>query len=89
MNDKNIAQSLVEKPVLKERTNGGFMVFKKVFFKYLRAGEFEHPALRRLVDKKQLSVFAHDGFWHSMDTYPDVDNLNKLWAENPEWKVWK
>ncbi len=88
MNDKNIAKSLVEKPVLKERTSGGFMVFKKDFFNYLRAGEFEHPALRRLVDKKQLSIFTHDGFWHSMDTYVDVSDLNKMWMDNPEWKVW-
>ncbi len=88
MNDKNIVKSLVEKPVLKEITSGGFMVFKKDFFKYLRAGEFEHPALRRLVDKKELSIFIHDGFWHSMDTYADLSDLNKMWIDNPEWKVW-
>jgi glucose-1-phosphate cytidylyltransferase len=88
-NDKFIAESFIEKPILKERTNGGFMVFKKDFFKYINPGEFEHEALKRLVKIKQLSVYAHDGFWHSMDTYPDVDNLNKLWIEDPKWKVWK
>jgi glucose-1-phosphate cytidylyltransferase len=85
----NIVTLFTEKPVLKERTNGGFMVFKKNFFEYLKFGEFEHDALKRLVAKRQLSVFNHDGFWHSMDTYPDVDNLNKLWIEDPKWKVWK
>lgn len=85
----NIAESFTEKPVLKERTNGGFMVFKKSFFNYLRTGELEHDALKRLVNKKQLSVFMHDGFWHSMDTYPDVENLNKLWETDPQWKIWK
>lgn len=84
-----IAQKFIEKPVFTEWTNGGFMVFKKDFFNYLRKKEFEHPALKRLIRAKQLSVFIHDGFWHSMDTYPDVDNLNRLWAENPKWKVWK
>jgi glucose-1-phosphate cytidylyltransferase len=88
--DKNkIVTSFTEKPVLKERTNGGFMVFKRNFFKYLGLGEFEHEALKRLVKEKQLSVFSHDGFWHCMDTYPDVDNLNKLWRESPPWKIWK
>ncbi len=84
-----IVQKFVEKPVLTEWTSGGFMVFKREFFSYLRKGEFEHLALKRLIRKKQLSVYVHNGFWHSMDTYPDVDNLNRLWLENPRWKVWK
>jgi len=87
--DKNkIVTSFIEKPVLKERTNGGFMVFKRNFFNYINPAELEHEALKRLVAKKQLSVYVHDGFWHCMDTYPDVDNLNRLWWEDPKWKVW-
>ncbi len=85
---RNNAEKLVEKPVLREWTNGGFMVFKREFFKYLKRGEMEHPALKRLIKVNQLSVYKHSGFWHSMDSYPDVDSLNKLWLENPPWKVW-
>jgi len=88
-NSKGIVEDFQEKPVLKDRTNGGFMIFKREFFDYLRPGELEHPALKRLVAKKQLSVFNHDGFWHSMDTYADVESLNKLWKEDPKWKIWK
>ena len=88
--DKNkIVTSFIEKPVLREWVNGGFMVFKKEFFNYLRKNEMEHEALKRLLGKKQLSLYVHDGFWHSMDTYPDVDNLNKFWREDPKWKVWR
>ena len=86
---RNVVQRFSEKPILSEWINGGFMVFKKQFFSYLRKGEFEHPAIKRLIDDKQLSVYIHNGFWHSMDTYPDVDSLNNLWNENPKWKVWK
>lgn len=85
----NIVNKFIEKPVLKEWVNGGFMIFKRSFFNYLRKGEFEHPALSRLVNIQQLSVYIHNGFWHSLDTYPDVDNLNRLWNEDPKWKVWK
>ncbi len=85
---KKLTWDFLEKPVLAEWINGGFMVFKKSFFKYLRPGEFEHPALQRLMRKQQLSIYTHDGFWHCMDTYNDVDSLNKLWAENPKWKIW-
>lgn len=89
INKKKVVKEFLEKPVLNEWINGGFMVFKKSFFKYIHRGEFEHAALKRLVRERQLSVYTHDGFWHSMDTYSDVDSLNKLWRENPKWKVWK
>lgn len=80
----------IEKPVLRnEWVNGGFMVYKREIFEYLKPGEFEHEALKRLIEKRQLSTYVHDGFWHAMDTYPDVDNLNRLWHGNPKWKVWK
>lgn len=85
----NLVTKFVEKPVLSDLVNGGFMIFKKSFFKYLRKGETEHPALQRLAKAKQLSLYVHKGFWHSMDTYRDVEELNKFWQEAPRWKVWK
>lgn len=85
----NRISEFVEKPSLKEWVNGGFMVFNKEFFNYLRIGEFEHKALHRLVKENQLSLHIHEGFWHAMDTYADVENLNKYWNSGPEWKVWK
>ena len=88
-NKKNHVNAFVEKPVLKEWVNGGFMIFKKKMFDYLNPEEMEHEALRRLIKKKQLSLYVHDDFWHAMDTYPDVDNLNKFWADNPKWKIWE
>lgn len=88
--DKNqVVQGFSEKPVLNEWINGGFMIFKKEFFTYLRPEEFEHQAIKRLIDIKQLSVNIHNGFWHSMDTYNDVADLNKFWNEDPKWRIWK
>ncbi|HBL52304.1 MAG: Glucose-1-phosphate cytidylyltransferase [Microgenomates group bacterium GW2011_GWA2_39_19] len=88
VNKQNLATKFTEKAVIKEWVNGGFMIFKKEAFKYLRKGEYEHEALKRLSRKKQLAVYIHKGFWHAMDTYNDVDSLNKFWLENPKWKVW-
>ncbi|MDO8659019.1 MAG: sugar phosphate nucleotidyltransferase [Candidatus Parcubacteria bacterium] len=85
----NVVTSFTEKPVLKEWVNGGFMIFKRDFFNYLRENEMEHEALKRLLGKKQLSLYAHDGFWHSMDTYQDVNSLNNYWREDPKWKIWE
>src|SRR3989344_471318 len=83
----NKAKKFTEKPVLREWINGGFMVFRREAFDYFKEGEFEHEALKRLVKKGELSIYIHEGFWHSMDTYNDIDNLNKLWKEDPKWKV--
>ena len=90
VNKDNYAIRFTEKPVLKnEWVNGGFMIFKRKVFDYLKPTEFEHEALKRLIAENQLSTFIHEGFWHAMDTYPDVNNLNNLWIDNPVWRVWK
>lgn len=79
-----------EKPVLSDWVNGGYMVFTKEIFKYINAGEMEHPALKRLSDKKELSLFKHNSFWYSIDTYKEYEELNEIWASgNAPWKVWK
>ena len=88
-NIKHVVTEFVEKPVLQDWVNGGFMVFNKRFFNYLRPGEYEHEALKRLIKDRELSLFVHKGFWQSMDTYSDLEHLNLLWKQNPEWKVWK
>lgn len=83
-------KKFIEKPILTDLANGGFMVFKRKFFEYINPGETEHPALKRLAREKQLSLFEHRGFWFCMDTYKEVEQLNKYWAtgEAP-WKVWQ
>ena len=85
-----IVDKFVEKPVLKEWVNGGFMVFKKSFFSYLREKEFEHEAFKRLIPEKQLSLFIHAGFWFAVDTYKELEELNTIWSMGAiPWKVWK
>ncbi|HUD19808.1 MAG TPA: sugar phosphate nucleotidyltransferase [Patescibacteria group bacterium] len=89
IDEKNGVTQFVEKPSLREWVNGGYMIFKKKFFDYIRPGEFDHAALHRLVKNHELSLYVHNGFWHAMDTYADVTNLNTFWKTGPQWKVWK
>ncbi len=78
-----------EKPRLNDWVNGGFMVFDRRIFIYLRAGETEHPALRRLTKKSELSMYKHTGFWFCMDTIKEVEELNRIWKSGTApWKVW-
>ncbi len=85
----DLMKGFVEKPVLSDWVSGGFMVFNREFFNYLRPGEFEHEGMKRLSAQNQLSVYRHDGFWYAVDTYKELEDLNKIWHKNPPWKVWK
>lgn len=79
-----------EKPVLTDIVNGGFMIFDRRAFTYMKHEEMDTEGLKRIANDKQLSVFKHDGFWFAIDTYKELEDLNKIWnAGNPPWKVWK
>jgi len=84
----NIVEKFEQKPKLNQYVNGGFMVFDKKFFDYLKPKEVIETVLDRLVLERKLAVYIHDGYWAAMDTYQDMEELNKLWRKDPKWKVW-
>ncbi len=59
--------------------NGGFMVFNKKIFKYLKNDNtyLEREPLEQLSKKKELYAFKHKGFWQCMDTLRDKLILEK------------
>ena len=90
----NKAVHFEEKPQLGTgHINGGFFVFKKDFFDYLKPNvdcDFEFGPLEKLAQKGKLYAYKHDGFWQCMDNVREKHYLNKLWDENKaKWKVWK
>ncbi len=63
------------------RISGGYFVCSAKIFDYLDDREdltFETDPMRKLVQDRQLMVYAHDGFWEPMDTFRDYQHLNKL-----------
>lgn len=82
-------KSFVEKPVLSDWVNGGYMIFKRKFFDYLEVGKTEHVALEKLAKIHELSLYKHEGFWMAVDTYKELEDLNKIWMKDYPWKVWK
>ena len=75
----------------KEPINGGYFVFKKEFLDVIPddpTTDLEKVPFDALVGKDELSVYRHKQFWHCMDTYRDYLRLNKMWKENPIWKIW-
>ncbi len=89
LDENNIVTNFKEKPQMKEWVSGGFFVFERAIFDYLDENSIlERAPMEQLVEEGQLAVYAHHGFWGSMDTYKDVQYLNKLWEETKRWKVW-
>jgi glucose-1-phosphate cytidylyltransferase len=70
--------------------NGGYFIFRKDIFAYLRDGEeMVEASFRRLVGDQQLIGYRYDGFWACLDTFKDKQVLDEFCARgNPPWKVW-
>ncbi len=73
------------------RINGGFFVFKRDIFSYIRDGEeLLREPFERLVARKQLVAYKYDGFWASMDTFKDKRHLDELQSQGrTPWEVWR
>lgn len=68
-----------EKPKLDYFMNGGFYVFSKKIFSYMKKGyDLEKETFEELAKANQIAAFKHKGFWKSMNTLKDVIELNEL-----------
>jgi len=73
------------------RINGGFFIFKRGIFDYMKEGEelVEQP-FRRLIEKRELLAYSYDGFWACMDTFKEKQHLEDLYARGgAQWEVWR
>lgn len=84
----NLVRSFKQKPMMFDYVNGGFMIFNKKAFKYFDKGPMEN-CLLQLIKMNQLSIYLHEGFWKSMDTYLEMQELNDLWRTKRPWAVWE
>jgi glucose-1-phosphate cytidylyltransferase len=70
--------------------NGGYFVFRREIFEYIKEGEelVEEP-FARLIEEQQLIGYRHDGFW-CMDTFKDHQVLTDMHREgDTPWELWK
>jgi glucose-1-phosphate cytidylyltransferase len=68
--------------------NGGFFIVEPGVREYIYqlSEAFEANVLPRLVEKKELSAFAHNDFWPPMDTLREKTELEELAKEDlPPW----
>jgi glucose-1-phosphate cytidylyltransferase len=72
------------------RINGGYFVLRREIFDYLGNGEeLVAEPFQRLISQRRLLAHAYDGFWRSMDTFKDRQQLEDIYAHgNAPWEIW-
>ncbi len=70
--------------------NGGFFVFKRQIFDYMRDGEeLVVEPFQRLIEENQLASYRHSGFWACMDTFKEKQWFDDMYSQgNAPWEVW-
>jgi glucose-1-phosphate cytidylyltransferase len=72
-------QRFEEKPIIKDYwINAGFFVFEKQALLEWRGNNLERDVLPRFAKSGALQVYKHMGFWKSMDTSKDQQELEQL-----------
>ncbi|MFE4105279.1 glucose-1-phosphate cytidylyltransferase [Almyronema epifaneia] len=72
--------------------NGGYFVLHRKVLDLIQGDDtvFEAEPLKTLAALGELAVYKHDGFWQCMDTYRELELLNKLHhSGKAPWQVWK
>ena len=69
--------------------NGGYFVFRREIFDYLRPGEdLVGHAFNRLIAEDKLVAYPYEGFWAPMDTLKDKQTLESLLESgDPPWST--
>jgi glucose-1-phosphate cytidylyltransferase len=73
------------------RINGGYFAFKRSIFDYMKEGEeLVQEPFRRLIERQDLMAYTYDGFWKSMDTFKEKQELDDLDTKGiAPWQLWK
>lgn len=101
--DSGRVSEYVQYPELPYWINAGFMVFERQALDRMR-GKGDQPrddvapprddvaletgVLQEMIADGDLLMYRHHGFWQSMDTLKDANDLERLWARGAPWKSW-
>ncbi|HUY82738.1 MAG TPA: sugar phosphate nucleotidyltransferase [Acidobacteriaceae bacterium] len=80
-------RSFTEKPVIRDQwINAGFFVFEKKGVAAWEGANLESGVLPALAAQGELYTYLHEGFWKSMDTSKDQQEMERLGeAGEPPW----
>ncbi|HWQ52575.1 MAG TPA: sugar phosphate nucleotidyltransferase [Bryobacteraceae bacterium] len=71
--------------------NGGYFAFKRRIFDYLNLGDdLVGDAFPALIRDGEVNAYSHEGFWASMETFKDRQELEDLYVRGEApWAVWE
>lgn len=71
--------------------NGGFFVFKKDIFDYIKEDEdLVREPFHRLIAKSELVAYKNPGFWACVDTFKEKKMFDDMHARgDTAWAVWE
>jgi glucose-1-phosphate cytidylyltransferase len=80
-----------EKPIINDHwINAGFFTFEKAAFDAWEGRNLETDVLPAIARKNMLFTYRHSGFWKSMDTSKDQQELEQIYAtQNAPWVIRK
>jgi glucose-1-phosphate cytidylyltransferase len=77
-----------EKPLIQEYwINAGFFVFERDAFLNWKGRNLEQEVLPEFARRRELFTYKHLGFWKSMDTSKDQQELEQIYRSGPPWMV--
>jgi glucose-1-phosphate cytidylyltransferase len=78
-----------EKPVIRDHwINAGFFVFEKRVFERWEGANLERDVFPKLVADGLVYTYRHDGFWKSVDTSKDQQQLQEMYVRGEaRWQV--
>jgi glucose-1-phosphate cytidylyltransferase len=90
LNSDGVVKSINDVDHSDIRVNGGYFVFRKEIFQYMRDGEeLLYEPFQRLLQREQLLAYKYDGFWAAMDNFKDKQMLDDLFVRgHAPWPVW-
>jgi glucose-1-phosphate cytidylyltransferase len=73
------------------RINGGFFILRQEIFDDVHPGEeLVVEPFQRLISDRRLVAYPWDGFWATMDTLKEMQQLEELYQTGrPPWAVWQ
>jgi glucose-1-phosphate cytidylyltransferase len=92
--EDGVVESFNEKPDGDDGwINGGFFVMEPRIFDYIpreKQAILEREPLEALAREGKLGAYKHNGFWKSMDTLRDKNELTQIWTNgDAPWALWE
>lgn len=79
INESDEVRAFIEKPLLEQWISGGFIVLNKKIFEHMPEGVDETDAFQVLAPRGLVQAYKHEGFWKTMNTITDANQLNEMW----------